>query len=296
MLDLKPFTGQAMAELRPLLDHQKSRTCDYTIGGLFMWRDYFSQLYTVKDGMLICTAHYLDNGTCFSLPVGFGDTASALNAIRLDRNERGLPLRFCCVTEDGARLIASVLGEPARIIEYRDWADYLYPYENFMGYHGKKLVTPRNHCNRFTREFPQYVYSPLCSENRCAAKAFLLDNSSVFLKDAPLAREEYKRAAEIIDYCEEFGFTGGILEVDGKVIGLSIGEKQGDTLYVHVEKALTEYSGAYPMLASLYARQNASSEILYINREDDSGDPGLRRSKTEYRPCDIIMKYVLWYE
>ncbi|MCR5809676.1 MAG: phosphatidylglycerol lysyltransferase domain-containing protein [Clostridiales bacterium] len=261
-----------------------------------MWREYFDQLYTVKDGMLICTANYLDNGTCFAFPVGKGDLAAALCEIKRDRKERGLPLRFCCVTKEGADLIESSLGAPVRMIEYRDWADYLYPYENFIGYHGKKLVTPRNHCNRFVRDYPQYVYSPLDGSNVDAAKEFLIENAPGFSKDAPLAVEEYKRATEIIDYCGEFGFTGGLLTVDGKVIGLSIGEKQGDTLYVHVEKALTEYSGAYPMLASLFAKQNADPALRFINREDDSGDPGLRKSKTEYRPCSVIMKYVLCYD
>ena len=78
MLSLKPFTAQAMAEIRPLLELQQFRTCDCSVGGLYMWRDYFRQLYSVEDRMLICSAEYLNYGTCFSLPVGTGDVTTAV--------------------------------------------------------------------------------------------------------------------------------------------------------------------------------------------------------------------------
>ena len=296
MLDYKPFTPQAMAEIRPLLDAQEFRSCDHTVGGIFMWREYFRQSYAVAAGMLISRAEYLDKGTCFSFPVGNGDLKAALEAVKADCAENKLPLRFCCVTKEGLSRLTDILGRPSDTTEYRDWADYLYPYENFLGYHGKKLVTSRNHCNRFMREFPQYVYRAMDATTIDEAKRFLLDNVPAFDKAAPLAKEEFVRAIEVLDHFELFGFTGGLLSVDGKTIGLTVGESIGDTLYVHIEKALTEYSGAYPMLASLYAKQNACDKLRFINREDDSGDPGLRHSKLEYRPCELIEKYVVCYD
>ena len=261
-----------------------------------MWREYFKQRYAVVDDMLICSAEYLDKGTCFSFPVGTGSLEAALDFLKRYCREKGLPLRFCCVPEEGVVRLSDMLGRPYEQIEYRDWADYLYPYENFLGYHGKKLVTQRNHCNRFLRDWPQYEYTPLESSLIPAAKAFLADNENTFAKESELAKEDYVRAIEILDYFDELSLTGGLLAVDGKVIGLTVGETVGDTLYVHIEKALYEYSGAYPFLASLYAKQNACDTLRFINREDDSGDPGLRHSKLEYRPCEIIGKYVVSYK
>ena len=295
MLDFKSFTGQAMVDLRTLLDLQKFRTCDYTVGGLYMWREYFRQQYAVSGGMLICSAEYLDKGTCFSVPVGYGDAEKALSELSDHCRSMGIPLRFCCVTNDGLEILRNNLGEPSEIIEYRDWADYLYPYENFLGYRGKKLVTPRNHVNRFIREFPQYEYRVLDESMIPEAKDFINRNEQIFDKDSALSKEDFIRSVEVLDHFEEFGFTGGLLTVDNNTIGLSVGEAVGDTLYVHIEKAIRSYSGAYPMLASLYAKQNADSRLLYINREDDSGDEGLRHSKLGYHPCEIIMKYVVSY-
>ena len=261
-----------------------------------MWRDYFEQTYAVVDGMLICTANYLDHGKCFSYPVGTGSLEATVDFLKRYCADNNTPLRFCCVPEEGVVRLTEILGQPYEKLEYRDWADYLYPYENFLGYHGKKLVTQRNHCNRFLRDNPEYEYIPIDRSLISEAKEFMVLNSGSFKKDSELAREEYVRAVEVLDLFSEFGFTGGLLKVNGQVIGLSVGEKLGDTLYVHIEKALQEYSGVYPFLASLYAKQNACDDLLYINREDDSGDPGLRHSKLEYRPCGLIGKFVVSFK
>ena len=290
MFELKQFTPQAMVEIRPLLALQKYRSCDYSIGGIFMWREFFGELYTVERDMLICTADYFEEGFCYTMPVGSGSLSEALELIKADSRERNVPLRFCCITEEGLAELTQILGEPKRVTAYRDWADYLYPVENFLGYHGKKLVTPRNHCNRFMRDYPQYVYEPITSANIASAVAFLAEKAEGLQKTSPIAIEDHKRAVEIMEHFELFGFIGGILSVDGKVIGVTAGEIIDDTLYVQIEKALTEYSGAYPMLSQLFAKQAASDTVKYINREDDSGDEGLRRSKTEYRPCELINK------
>ncbi len=293
MLDFKPLTPEVMVEIKPLLQQQRFRSCDYTVGGLFMWRDYFNETYTVVDDMLICRVDYLDLGHCYTFPVGSGDLNSALLAIGEDAQATDSPLRFCCVVENAISRLTDMFGQAAEIFEFRDWADYLYPHEAFCTYSGKKLVTQRNHCNRFRRDFPDFTYEPVSTANIGRVLDFLLANEDHFKKPAPLSIEEYKRALEVLDYFDEFGFVGGILSVGDKPVGITVGEIVDDTLHVHIEKALVEYSGSYPMLASLFANQTRLSGVKYINREDDSGDEGLRRSKLMYRPAYLINKYVV---
>ena len=90
--------------------------------------------------------------------------------------------------------------------------------------------------------------------------------------------------------------SGGVITVEGTVVGFAVGEVIGDTLYVHIEKADIRYSGVYQLLVREYAAHCAAEGLAYINREDDAGDPGLRQSKLAYRPCGMVDKYSITIE
>ena len=81
------------------------------------------------------------------------------------------------------------------------------------------------------------------------------------------------------------------LDVYKRQIGFSIGEIINDTLFVHIEKALKQYSGAYETINFLFAQNAITPEVLYINREEDVGDVGLRKAKLSYNPIHILTKY-----
>ncbi len=293
MLEYREFTPEAMAELKPFIALQRFRSNDYTVNGLYMWRDYFGARFAVTHGMLVTVYDFEGGSPYYTYPVGPGSEDEALEEIRRDARERKNRLRFCCVPKEKAEKLAAFFGPPKLIEARREWADYLYPYENFLGYHGKKLTTQRNHCNRFLRDNPDMEYVALTRENAGEAKAFLREHEDVFKKHDPMVEEDYNKCFDVLDHFDGFGFTGGMLKAGGRVVGLTVGEALDDTLYVHIEKALASVSGVYPMLARLYAEANARPELRYINREDDSGDAGLRHSKTEYRPIELIDKFVM---
>ena len=82
---------------------------------------------------------------------------------------------------------------------------------------------------------------------------------------------------------------GGMFDGE-KLIALSLCEKCGETLIIHIEKALYSYAGAYP--AMVQAEVAAFGDgCAYVNREDDAGDRGLRTSKLQYGPAKLAPKY-----
>ncbi|MBQ5902636.1 MAG: DUF2156 domain-containing protein [Clostridia bacterium] len=64
----------------------------------------------------------------------------------------------------------------------------------------------------------------------------------------------------------------------------------GDTLFVHVEKGLIEFSGVYQVMVQKFAETYAG-DVLFINREEDDGVEGLRKSKLSYHPIGLLNKY-----
>ena len=57
-----------------------------------------------------------------------------------------------------------------------------------------------------------------------------------------------------------------------------------------MEKAFTEYDGTYPMINYMIANRFCK-ELKYINREEDMGLEGLRKSKLSYNPVIILDRY-----
>ena len=105
---------------------------------------------------------------------------------------------------------------------------------------------------------------------------------------------ESEKINEIFDNLDKYfshGFFGGVLYVSGKAVGFSIAESIGDTMFVHVEKADVAYEGAYQMLVCSFADHFRRDGVSYINREDDAGNEGLRKSKLAYQPIALLPKY-----
>ena len=90
-------------------------------------------------------------------------------------------------------------------------------------------------------------------------------------------------------------FTG-LIRVDGKVEAVSLGEYScpisKEAVLVHVEKANPEIRGLYQAINREFCR-HLPDHVIYVNREEDVGDPGLRYSKEAYHPERLLAKYIM---
>ena len=292
MLSFSPITLDAMDRLLPYLSKGKSRISDYAPGAIFQWRAYMHSEFAVVDGMLIMTL--LDEGgqRGYMYPVGDGELCQALSAIEADASERGVPLTYCAVPEEGLTVLQARYGSRAEVRALRQWADYLYERDNLIAFPGRKYHTQRNHYNRFKKENPNHRFVPVTEETLPAAKVFLAEYQQYASIKKPIEAEEMLRAQELLRHALTLNQKAGYIETEeGVIVALAIGEVLYDTLYVHVEKARTDHPGAYQAIVSQFAQYAAEPDTRYINREDDSGDEGLRYSKMEYRPVRLLEKY-----
>ena len=79
-------------------------------------------------------------------------------------------------------------------------------------------------------------------------------------------------------------FLVGGMELDGRLLSVAMAERCGDTLQIHIEKALYGYEGVYPATVQAFAQEFAVDGVRWLNREHDAGDKGLRTSKLQYLP------------
>jgi len=175
----------------------------------------------------------------------------------------------------------------------RDNYDYLYRVRDLIELKGRKFHGKKNHINAFWREYPGAQYKPL--EGRT-----LLEQCREMLEEWCRRRDcsgegilEYEKNAilEVLANFETLGCTGGVIQVDGRVEAFSFGERlNDDTAVIHVEKANPDLRGIYAVINQEFCR-HAWQHLLYINREEDMGVPGLRQAKESYQPVRLIEKF-----
>ena len=277
--------------IKPFFEMQQRRLCDCTIGSTMMWRDYFDNCFAIEEDTLIFRSRYLDGKYAFTFPIG-PNTDHMLDRVEEYCREKQIDLEFCTVTPFDLEHLKARWPK-AEVEENRDWFDYLYESQNMVEFSGKKYAAQRNHINRFERDCPDWTFERMGAEHVEEVRAFFQELIEQRSKEGDTAREEEEKVFEVLDRFEEYGFLGGILRVQGKIVGLSMGEIVRDTLFVHIEKANTELSGIYQKLVQCFAREFVTEDVRYINREEDVGDPGLRKSKMSYRPLKLLEKYTV---
>ncbi|MGN0572492.1 MAG: DUF2156 domain-containing protein [Acutalibacteraceae bacterium] len=286
MLKFKVINYEDIEILKAYFSAYPSRQCDRAFGSTFMWRKYFDNRYAVVDGTMIISSKY--NGQiCFANPMGRNPDA-AYKAIEEYCGSLGVPMVLCSINKSELPLILEKY--PGSVAEAdRDWFDYLYEKDAILNLSGRKYSTPRNHINKFKKLY-NWSFAPITEADIPELIEFTEGFTFHAEKDES-ADFELKICREVLQNYKAFGLPGGILRVDGKIIGYSVGEILGDTLFCHIEKADFSYAGAYQMLTNQFLRLYASGDdIKYVNREEDCGDEGLRKSKLSYNPVELIEK------
>ena len=294
MLSFKPLHLSDLPALKPYFTTNPGRLCDSTPGSTFIWRDMYQVEYALCDGSLYFKVLAPDLGVTFPLPLG-GDRATHLKRIADYCCKQGLPLSFYPVPKEELDGIQAFFPNSAAI-SLRDNADYLYRCEDLKYFRGKKLSGQRNHVNKFLKTYARWSFRPITPEDIPAVKAFLDRYATQWTKASASFHEDITKTHEILEHFQTYGLLGGMLLVDQEIVGFSLGEVVGDTLFTHIEKADREYMGCYQMLVAQFAQHFAVDGVDFINREDDTGDPGLRTSKLSYHPVALLEKFTVTIE
>ncbi|MDE6854659.1 MAG: phosphatidylglycerol lysyltransferase domain-containing protein [Muribaculaceae bacterium] len=288
-------TAADVPRFSPMLHSAATRSCDFTAGGIFMWADYFRYEAAVQDGTLFISGLSQDASRIpsFLLPVGDMPLEQAVELLRAHCRASGRPLLISAVPED--RLPELLPLGVVRVDELGDWADYVYRADDLSALAGKAYSKKRNHVHRFEADNPGAVLETLTMANAAEAAAFLQNHDMQSEKANPvMAAYERDRCLDVLRDYTAYPFEGVVLRGgDGRIVAFSIGELSGDTLIVHVEKMDHAVSGAGEAINCYFARYmlDRHPELVYINREDDSGDPGLRFAKESYHPAFLLRKY-----
>lgn len=156
---------------------------------------------------------------------------------------------------------------------------------------GRKYHSKKNYLNRFSQAY-SFQYVPLqndtiqwcldmtvtwCEGRRCEEDMNLMD--------------EWEAVREALIHYSDLQVQGDVILINDRVEAFSIGELLNEqTAVIHVEKANPEIRGFYAVINQQFCEKNWS-QVSYINREQDLGEPGLRKAKLSYYPHHLEEKF-----
>lgn len=292
-MNFAPLTLDDVGLVRRYFNDFGSGLCDYTVGGTVMWRDYFGTCFAEEDGVLYFRTDDGAGGHSYSMPVTPDDAARLAGLDALARQARGEGQRLVISKISSEHLPMVVARFPDAAVESDpDWFDYVYDSAEFIALRGKKYSGQRNHINQFQRTWPDWRAETVGPDDLAAVSEFFTRyaQSRDKIYDSFYAEEEKVR--EVLEHMEVYGFFGTALWAGGRVVAFSMGEVQGDTLFVHIEKADRNCPGAYQMISHCFAEQWGGN-VRFLNREEDVGDEGLRISKQSYHPVKLLEKFTI---
>lgn len=266
--------------------------CEYCFANNLAWHRlndtevaFYRQFYISKS---------VDGNTIyFTYPAGGGNIFDFIDSQLVPYCKNSdIPLVICGVTKQNAELLKEHYGERAEISYDRDNSDYIYNADDLINLAGKKYHGKRNHIKRF-KEKPWH-YENLTPEHfeNCIKFAAEFYNKGNSYTEFSAVVEQFA-IDTYFKYYEQLNLKGGVLFREEKLVGFCIGERlNSNTIVVHIEKALAEIQGAYPTLCNEFLKANAQ-EFKYVNREEDLGIEGLRKSKLSYHPCFLTEKHTV---
>ena len=275
--------------------HHTSRSCERTFVNVFLWARFYNVTFAIIEDTLVFKSED-ENTFAFAYPAGEPENVKkALDTLYQYSQERGVPFRLYNVTPDHFEPIEA--WYPGRFqIEYNeDLADYVYESEKLCTLAGKKLHGKRNHINKFKSLYEgRWSYETMSGDNveECFQMALKWRNQNG-CDDDPEKNSEMCVTLNPLRLFRELELTGGILRVDGQIVAFTIGEPVcSDTFVVHIEKAFPDVQGAYTMINQQFV-EHECMDYRYVNREEDTGDEGLRKAKRSYRPVFMVEKGVV---
>ena len=291
MIQFKPVTKQDAGKLRKYYQDCQYGLCEYSVGTKLMWRNHLHPAWAESAGCLV-VRNYIDGQTVFDYPVPGpeGDEDAALSAIEHYCMDQGISPVISVVPDcKAARLLSRYTY--VCVSDIRTWRDYMYYRQDLQLFAGRRYSGQRNHIKKFRTQWPNATFRRLGTADCNAIEQFWKDYETEFPKgDNAKALSELALAKKMLRMLDKSWFLGGGLFDGDKLIALSLAEKCGDTLIIHIEKALYSYTGVYPTLVQTFA-DTFGEGCQWINREDDAADRGLRTSKLQYGPAKLSPKY-----
>jgi len=267
-------------------------TSELTFSNLFIWHAAYQTEWSVYKDWLLFIGSF--DGQSFALPpVGPGPRkGAALAVMEWLKDEHGIAEPR--IERADSALAKELQDEPSvYILPARDQYDYVYRTRDLIDLSGNRYHSKRNHINAmqkkhtFRYDIMKDIYVRQCMElvekwcgiKRCEEDMNLLG--------------EWDAVGEMLAHFDRLRVRGGVLLIEDRVAAFAFGELLNPTTaVVHIEKADPDIRELYTVINQQFS-EHSLHDVPFINREQDLGQPGLRKAKMSYHPDHLVEKFTI---
>ena len=292
MIEFKPVRLEDKQTIERYTMPSGIYNCDLAFANMYCWQAMYHSAWAVIDGFLVIRFQIGGGEKIgYMQPVGEGDFARIIPALREDAHAHGQRLRIIGLTDEGREMVRNMHAGLFAFESDRGMEDYVYNADDLRNLTGRRYQPKRNHINRFMAEYPDFRYEQLTRERFGECMQLEREWRRAHEGHTSELCAEQRAMQRAFEHFEELEMIGGCIYVGDKLIAFTYGSAVNDhTFDTHVEKADTDYDGAFTIINKLFA-QHLPARFTMINREEDLGIDGLRQSKLSYHPAVIQHKY-----
>jgi len=291
--DITTFKSVELSDrmvLNGFLSNMEPEFCDYNFANLFCWGDIFQIRWKILSKRL-----WIYNGLedRLGFPLGRKITPDELIYISNHLQLAGLTGDFIQVPVEYVdqhpllqRFFIAKLDKPN--------ADYVYSVSKLVELRGRKLHSKKNLINQFLRNHPHYR----CLKMQPQHFSSCLDLANTWREAKNFDKEVFKQEKHTLEKVfSNFTYLqqqGAVIFTDDQLVAFSVYDRlNSTTAVVHYEKYNPRIKGTAQIVNWETANMLQKEGYTSVNREQDLGQPNLRRAKQSYCPDTIKYSYLL---
>ncbi|MEL7649559.1 MAG: phosphatidylglycerol lysyltransferase domain-containing protein [Sedimentibacter sp.] len=279
------------------VDKNKLESYEYLFSSLYMWRKLNNVKYALVDDTLIIEKNEEGKGTFYAQPYGYKkENLISLVETLMERNQDYTDREYLFGDVDENFLEDLKKNTDFKIEAFEDVNDFEYVYSTseLIELKGKKYHGKKNHVNSFEKSY-SYEIKTISSDkviNDCLDLLHKWHEEVAVTVDREMLMEidAIKDLFRELHLCDLQSIA---IYVEGNLAGFAVGERVNDEMAViHVERGEISFKGVYAFLNRKFLTESFADTEL-VNRQEDTGNEGLRKAKQSYHPIKMVKKYLV---
>jgi hypothetical protein len=262
-------------------------TSDYSFLNLWGWAEEHDLSWAWEDDLV-----WIRQSTpspCYWAPIGPWQDIDWMISL-----SKSFPkgARIIRVPEQLKECLKTSMDDAISIKDARGHWDYLYDLNELVMLQGNRFHKKKNLVNQFKKK-NDYTLVPLGPD--FARDALALQEDWCLWRDCEsidaLAAENRVIKKVFANWHAFENLMGAGILVGDRLVAYTVAEPLGDKeVLIHFEKGNTDYKGVYQAINQTFL-ESVQDHFTVVNREQDLGDPGLRKAKESYNPIGFQKKY-----